>query len=211
MMNNISNKVFCTVLLSVALSISLNVASASAGCAKIKPTRPGEIYLLRGLANIFSLGLDTTGKQFSKYGIENCVFNHKHWRNLADDIVERARKGQASFPIVIIGHSLGANAAPKMATLIGQNNIKVSYVVMLDPVEPTKVGKNVQKIVNYYLPKRKDNKLYAGNSFKGNLENVNVKKFGGFDHFNIDENEDLRKTMYTYTLELSNAFAESAK
>ncbi|MBL4726133.1 MAG: hypothetical protein JKY83_05580 [Rhizobiaceae bacterium] len=139
------------------------------------------------------------------------MFNHKHWRNLADDIVERARKGQASFPIVIIGHSLGANAAPKMATLIGQNNIKVSYVVMLDPVEPTKVGKNVQKIVNYYLPKRKDNKLYAGNSFKGNLENVNVKKFGGFDHFNIDENEDLRKTMYTYTLELSNAFAESAK
>ena len=78
MMNNNLNKVFCTVLLSVALSISLNVASASAGCAKIKPTRPGEIYLLRGLANIFSLGLDTTGKQFSKYGIENCVFNHKH-------------------------------------------------------------------------------------------------------------------------------------
>lgn len=200
------------ILLAMVLMMSVNVVSAQAKCAKIKPTRPGEVYLLRGLANIFSLGLDTTGKQFSKYGIENCVFNHTHWRAIADDIVERARNGQASLPIVIIGHSLGANAAPRMATLLGKYNVKVSYVVMLDPVEPTKVGKNVQKIVNYYLPKKKkDNKLYPDKTFKGNLKNVNVQKFGGFDHFNIDENQDLRKTMYTYTLELSNAFAESAK
>ena len=199
-----------SIILIAATSLSFS-GSAHASCAKVKVKRPGEVYLLRGLANIFSLGLDQTGKQFSKFGIENCVFNHKHWRSLADDIIERAAKGQVSFPIVIIGHSLGAGVAPKMATLIGKYNVKVSYVVMLDPVEPTVVGKNVQKIINYYLPKRKkDNILRPGASFKGVLDNVNVKLWGGFDHFNIDENKDLKKTMYTYTLELSNAFAEAA-
>lgn len=203
--------------LSIALSavvaaMVLSPVAANANCANIKPKRPGEVYLLRGLANIFSLGLDQTGATFSKMGIRNCVFNHKHWRSLADDIVERAAKGQVSFPVVIIGHSLGAGVAPKMATLIGKFNNEVSYVVMLDPVEPTVIGKNVQRIVNYYLPKkRKSNILRAGRGFSGVLENVNVKKLGGFDHFNIDENKDLKKIMFTYTLELSNAFAEAAK
>jgi len=198
-------------VLSFAIALLGSASPASAKCAKIKPTRPGEVYLLRGLANIFSLGLDKTGKVFSGLGIENCVFNHKAWRGLADDIIERNRKRQVSFPIVIIGHSLGAGVAPKMATLLGKNNIEVSYVVMLDPVERTVIGKNVQKIVNYYLPKRKDTLVYGTPEFTGNLENVNVRKFGGFDHFNIDENENLRRAMYTYTLELSNGVAEGAK
>jgi len=197
---------------SLTIAILGSTQSAEAKCAKIKPTRPGEVYLLRGLANIFSLGLDQTGKKFSSLGIANCVFNHKSWRALADDIIERSRTGELSQPIIIIGHSLGAGVAPRMATLIGKHNIDVSYVVMLDPVEPTVVGKNVQKIVNYYLPKRrKNNLLRAGPGFTGNMENINVQKFGGFDHFNIDESEDLRRVMYTYTLELSNAYAEAAK
>lgn len=180
-----------------------------AECAKIKPTRPGEVYLIRGLANIFSLGLDASGKNYSKMGIENCVINHKYWRSIADDIVERNRKGQVSFPIVIIGHSLGANVTPELATLLGSYNIEVSYAVMLDPVKPTKVGKNVKKISNYYIPKRnKKKKLSPKSNFKGVLENIDVSKFGGFDHFNIDEDKRLRKAMYTYTLHLSNAFAE---
>jgi len=206
---NITKFVFA---LSLTIGTFAGTQSAQAKCAKIKPTRPGEVYLLRGLANIFSLGLDQTGKKFSSLGIANCVFNHKTWRALADDIIERSRTGQLSQPIIIIGHSLGAGVAPRMATLIGKYNIDVSYVVMLDPVEPTVVGKNVQKIVNYYLPKRrKSNLLRAGPGFSGNMENVNVQKFGGFDHFNIDESEDLRRVMYTYVLELSNAYAEAAK
>jgi hypothetical protein len=192
-----------------ALALLGNAIVAQAECAKIKPTRPGEVYLIRGLANIFSLGLDASGKNYSSMGIENCVINHKHWRSIADDIIERNRKGQVSFPIVIIGHSLGANVTPQLATLIGKYNIEVSYAVMLDPVEPTSVGKNVKKIVNYYIPKsNKNKKLSPAAGFTGVLDNVDVSKFGGFDHFNIDSDKRLQKAMYTYTLELSNAFAE---
>lgn len=202
------NKVIRNILQLVSaimLCATMDVAIAHAGCARIKPTKPGEVYLLRGLANIFSLGLDKTGKQFSKSGIENCTFNHNHWRALVDDIVERGRNKQISFPIVIIGHSLGANVAPQMATLIGKFNIPVSYVVMLDPVEATAVGKNVHEIANYYLPKRKDNKLYANADFKGKLENIDVSTDAGMGHFNIDENKKLRATIFEAALKISEA------
>ena len=181
------------------------VSTAQANCADIRPTKPGEIYFMRGLANIFSLGLDAFAKEISDLGIENCVFNHTHWQAVVNDVVERGYKNEVSEPVIIVGHSLGANIAPKMATIIGRHNIPVAYVVMLDPVEPTFVGKNVEEIRNYYLPKRNDNTLHPLQDFGGDLENVNVKRFGGFDHFNIDENRQLRDLMKSRIIDIINA------
>jgi hypothetical protein len=177
---------------------------AEANCAKIHPTQHGEVYLMRGLANIFSLGLDVYGQELSKHGIENCVYNHSYWQSLVNDIVERSYNGELSQPVMIVGHSLGANIAPKMATALAKNNIEVAYVAMLDPVEPTHVGGHVDEIFNYYLPKRnKDNKLYPSGNFDGYLENVNVAKFGGYDHFNIDEKAQLKEIILTRVIEKS--------
>jgi len=178
-----------------AIVWSAGSTASDAACARISPTKPGEVYLMRGLANIFSLGLDVYGKHLSEIGVENCVFNHSVWQSLVADVIERNYKGTLSPPIMIVGHSLGANIAPKMATEIAKHGIPVAYVAMLDPVEPTVVGGNVGFIINYYLPHRKDNRLYPGSDFTGQLENVNVAQFGGFDHFNIDEKSGLRSTI----------------
>ena len=135
---------------------------AQAACAKMTPTRPGEVYLWRGLANIFSLGMDEMGKQFTKMGIENCVYNHSGWNAAAQELVERHRKKEKiSYPIIIIGHSLGAGVSPEMATYLAERGIPVTYVVMYDPVVPTQVGGNVKTIVNYFIKKPdKDKTLY---------------------------------------------------
>lgn len=63
---------------------------------------------MRGLANIFSLGLDAFADEVSGLGIRNCVFNHSHWKTLAGEIIARDKQGKLSKPMVIIGHSLGA-------------------------------------------------------------------------------------------------------
>ncbi len=182
---------------------------AHAACAKITPTQPGEVYLMRGLANIFSLGLDQYGKELSGRGIENCVFNHSHWQSIVNDIVERSYRNAVSEPIMIVGHSLGAGVAPKMATSLARHNIAVAYVAMLDPVEPTQVGGEVEEIINYYLPKKKkDNKLYASSDFSGELDNVNPRKFGDIDHFNIDENRNLKGVILTKIVEYAKEPAE---
>ena len=205
------------VILSVAMSAAITLmtmpfsSEAQADCARIKPTRPGEVYLLRGLANIFSLGLDEMGKDLAKAGIENCVFNHSVWESLADDIKERSYKGEVSYPVIIIGHSLGAGAAPRLATRLGKQGIPVTYVVMFDPVEPTVVGANVLEIINYYLPKRKDNKLYPGQTFDGILENVNMTQYGGFTHLNIDKNKQLHRLIYEKIALMTEPAASSAQ
>jgi hypothetical protein len=175
---------------------------AHAACAKVTATQPGEVYLMRGLANIFSLGLDQYGKELSSRGIENCVFNHSHWQSIVNDIIERSYQNAVSEPIMIVGHSLGAGVAPKMATALARHNIAVAYVAMLDPVEPTQVGGEVEEIINYYLPKKKkDNTLYAASDFSGELDNVNPRKFGDIDHFNIDENPKLKGVILTKIIE----------
>lgn len=197
------------ILIALGVTFLSGTVSAQASCAKIEPTKPGEVYFMRGLANIFSLGLDAFAAEVSGHGIRNCVFNHSRWEVLVDEIIERERRGQLSKPLMIIGHSLGANIAPTMASAIGRAGIPVSYVVMLDPVEPTVVGANVLEIHNYYLPKRKDTKLYAGSTFEGILENYNLRIVGGFDHFNVDENRPLRDLMERRVLELSDAEAQA--
>ncbi len=55
----------------IAIALIGSPVTAQAKCAKVKVKRPGEVYLVRGLANIFSLGLDTSAKQYSKMGIRH--------------------------------------------------------------------------------------------------------------------------------------------
>ena len=83
---------------------------------------------------------------------------------------------------------------------------------MMDPVEPTRVGKNVQQIENYYLPKAKDTLLRPTQEFDGDLSNINLKQWRqGFDHFNIDEKKSLRSIIKKRILELvDNAMQEDA-
>ncbi len=55
--------------------------------------------------------------------------------------LERSKvKNGLSYPVIIIGHSLGAGVSPLMATYLAERGIPVSYVVMYDPVERTRVG-----------------------------------------------------------------------
>jgi hypothetical protein len=178
-----------------AAIIAGSTQQSFAKCAEISPTRPGEVYFLRGLANIFSLGLDVMAKKVSADGVENCVFNHHHWKALANDIIERNYQKQISLPIVIVGHSLGANVAPQLATNLGRHGIPVSYVVMLDPVEAERIGVNVKEVVNYYLPKSKETRVFGTSRFTGQIENINVSHTG-IDHFNIDENPALWNSIH---------------
>ncbi len=196
----------------IAFIIILVLANNQALAKDFKPTRPGEVYLLRGLANVFSLGMDEMGKKLRKFGIESEVYNHSHWQALADELIERSYEKEISFPIIIIGHSLGAGAAPKMATTLGLRGIPVKYVVMYDPVEPTLVGRNVNEIVNYYLPKNNNTNIVSPKQdFTGTLSNINVRPLGGFNHLNIDYNKEIRRVVYDEVLKYSDEQIEISK
>lgn len=194
---------FMTLCLAAVISLPDPASAKQRYVAK----RPGEVIFLRGLANIFSLGLDSLSDELKKYGVYSYVHNHKAWEEVGKQVIAKSRKGQLSYPIVIIGHSLGAGASPKLATMLGREGIAVQYMVMLDAVEPLPVTNYVVDAINYYLPKRRgQNLITASKNFEGEYKNVNVKeRLQGIDHFNIDENEILRGQITKRVFELVEA------
>lgn len=157
--------------------------------AKGHVTRSGEVYLMRGLANVFSRGIDSMAEDMRAKGIDASNFSYKHWEPIARDIVARAKDNEVSYPIVIIGHSLGGNESSKFANYLASRGVRVELVVTFDPVETGRVGANIGKVVNYYLPmETKDNRVLPAGDFNGKLENIDVTSDASITHTNVEKN-----------------------
>lgn len=186
----------------------------SEGQAKAKPvaatvtrskshvSRSGEVYLMRGLLDVFSRGMDTLAGRMRAKGFDAISYNHSNWMPYAEDIVARAKRKQVSYPIIIMGHSLGGNEAPKMANYLGARGIKTSLVVAFDPTEHQVVGKNVKTVINYYLPNGR-NTFDKSFGFKGSLKNINVSHIPNIEHTNVEKNTGLQNKSIARAMKLS--------
>jgi hypothetical protein len=184
-------------------------STSASGLARADVSRfnyTGEVYLLRGLANVFSTGLDEMNEKFRRRGVNSRVDNHAVWQAWADDIVARNQRGEVSYPIVIMGHSLGGNACVQMARYLGDRGIPVSFVAAFDPTITTEPGQNVAEVVNYYLPNGKKgmdaNVVIEGPGFNGEIDNVDVTPIEGITHFNVEKNPQLQVRVMTKTMAL---------
>ncbi|MGC2075971.1 MAG: hypothetical protein WA728_08070, partial [Xanthobacteraceae bacterium] len=90
---------------------------ASPGGAQPPPR--GHVYPLRGLFNVFSLGMDSLAEELKRRGVYATVDNYADWQTLADQAATDYKAGKES-PIILIGHSLGADAVMKMAAYLGR-------------------------------------------------------------------------------------------
>jgi pimeloyl-ACP methyl ester carboxylesterase len=164
----------------------------------------GEVYLLRGLANVFSTGLDVMNDRMRAKGINSRVDNHSVWQAWADDIVQRAQAGKVSYPVVIMGHSLGGNASVQMARYLGDRGVKVTYVAAFDPTITTEPGPNVEKVDNFFIPNRRDgnpvNVVVEGPGFTGTIANIDVTPMQGVDHFNVEKQPQLQDRVITIAM-----------
>ena len=169
-----------------------------------KITRTGEIYLLRGLANVFSRGMDTMGAKMVRKGLDARVYNHTAWKDLANNILLRKKRKKISYPIVIMGHSLGADASTMMAKYLGDRGVRVDYVVAFDPTIRTSVGKNVKRVINYYLPNEKrTNIVVKAPGFKGTIKNINVSGNPSITHTNVEKNPKFHNQVINRTYNLT--------
>lgn len=166
---------FC---LAVLVCLSAFVSHPSSASAE------GHIYLLRGLANIFSTGLNTLNEELIRRGYDSTVHNHVAYESLADEAAKLQKSGKG--PIVIIGHSLGADAAIAMAESMKDKNARVALLVLFGPGYSTAVPSNVSQVVNYYGGGAKVTK---GPGFSGSITNINTDNQTGVNHFNVEKIE----------------------
>lgn len=147
----------------------------------------GKVYLMRGLANVFSLGMDTMADKLRARGINATVYEYGQWPQLADDAVAWSRANRRA-PVVIVGHSLGADAAIQMAERMTALGMAPRLVITFDPVGVTQIGRSGGRFINFYQSNNGFGKhLTTTAGFSGRLVNRNLDNMPAIDHFNIEK------------------------
>jgi len=161
---------------------------ANSGSAEPKGQPKAHVYLLRGLMNIFSLGMDSLGEELQKRGVYATVHNHSEWQQLAQSAAAAYRAGNES-PIILIGHSLGADSVMAMADYLDHNGVPVALVVPFDGTQSFAAPKNVSRLLN--LTQRDYAYMKAGVGFHGTLSNVDLSGDPSISHTTIDKSPRL--------------------
>ncbi len=165
---------------------------ASSKNANLRGKAPSNIYLLRGFGDVFSKGLDAIGAKLQKRGINAQVKSHSNWQSITREIIMN-RKRHGRKPVVLIGHSLGANAVLKIGRQLKRNRIRVDYMATFAATNPVPVSSNVRRITNYYFKKDGWGKpVKRGAGFRGVLKNIDFSGNKSIGHFNIDEQPKLQ-------------------
>jgi hypothetical protein len=134
----------------VACSI-LNPNPVSAESLRYQANAHAHVYLLRSFL-VFSSGIYDLAANFRIQDINATVHNHLEWPFLAEQAVRNYREGLED-PIIIIGHSSGADAALSMADRLAQAGVAPSLVVTLDPVGSAAIDGRIDRVVNLYICK----------------------------------------------------------
>lgn len=176
----------CLLLLS-AVAISPTTARA----APSQAAATTHVYLLRGVLNIFSLGLDTIGARLEAQGIPVTVANFVSWSSLADEAATAYRAGRLKT-IVLVGHSSGATALPDMIAKLNRLGVPVKLAIGLDSVFKTKLSTGAERYINIYIGDGPGEPVKRADGFRGKLDNVDVRGTG-VGHISIDKNEAIQR------------------
>ena len=177
--------------------------------------RAGNVYLLRGWIGIFSYGINDLGDKINKDGVRASVYQDDQWHALADTIRAKYKGARTAEPLVLIGHSFGADDVVRVAQELAPANVTVDLLVTLDPVTPPDVPPNVKRVVNLYqsngawdkVPAFRGVPLKLAEGSHAQLVNADVKKDRtdllepGTDHFNIEKKGKIHQEVLKYVLE----------
>jgi len=166
--------------------------------------RTGDVYIMRGLMDVFSQGMDALGEKLKAKGFQANVTNHSSWSVIARKITERYKAAKYPEPVFLIGHSLGADAVILLSERLAKNGVPVSLAVTFDPVHPRPVPKNVKRFINYYQSNNGwGAAVKPGPGFKATLVNNDLKDRSDIHHTSIDKADFLHSKVVNEMVRLS--------
>jgi len=205
----------------------LALALASVGCQGLTPgkaewvradsdqPRAGNVYLIRGLIGVFSTGMDDLAVKLNERGIRAHVFQDAQHSLLSDAIIRNYRDKPNREPLVLIGHSYGADGVVRAARAVGEKGIEVDLLITLDPTIPPNVPRNVKATYDFFQPQPTDFiPLFRGVPLKqdpdatGKLVNIDLRKDrrdlldAGTNHINIDKSPKVHEEILRLVMEV---------
>ena len=157
-----------------------------------QPANGAKVYMLRGVLNIFSLGLDGIASQLEAQGIPVEVTNYVGWSAVADEAAADYRSGKVRT-VILVGHSSGATVLPDMVERLNQLGVPVKLVIGLDSVFRTSLSGRVGRYVNYYIGNGNGEPVARAKGMHGELDNVNVQNVPGVGHITIEKNQIMQR------------------
>jgi pimeloyl-ACP methyl ester carboxylesterase len=146
----------------------------------------------------YSLGLDVLRDKLRARGIEasthveGVLIPHTNVRSLAAQAIEAARAGRR---LMLLGHSMGADAAVKIAARLERKNFAVDLLIGFDPTKfacPL-VPRNVKRALCYYQKEFGDylgrGRFHPGAEFAGECLNERVP----FRHKKMDDAPEMHE------------------
>ena len=168
----------------LALAYSLTADAATSA-------QRGSVYLMRGFANVLSRGLDDLNAKLHRRGVNSTILSYTDEYAVAEAIEQRYAKGKGTLPVILIGHSFGADATLRVSARLAEKKIPVALIIDFDPVTDIAVSANVNRVINFYEPIG-GLRLNPGRGFRGRLDNIDVSKSDPtIGHFNIEKNYQL--------------------
>ncbi len=163
-----------------------------------------QVFVMRGgLGGLFSKGMNRLQSTLEKdYNIhaESTIWYKQ--TILSDYIIKHYGTKTLPGPIILAGHSLGANDQIKVATALNKAHIPVALLIIVDATSPRKIPPNVKYVLNVYKPSHvpvfKGLAVVAMDPSQTKVENINVATLPNcsVNHFNLE------KHPYTQTLML---------
>jgi hypothetical protein len=179
--------------MAIAVLLLLSVGASHAHAMRnSSAASTAHVYLLRGVLNIFSLGLDDIAAQLRAQGIPVTVANFASWSSLADEAAAGYRSGRIKT-IILVGHSSGATALPDMVAKLDKLGAPVTLAIGLDSVFRTKLSGRVGRYVNFYIANGNGEPVARTAQLQGKLENINVQNVPGVGHMSIEKNQIMQR------------------
>jgi hypothetical protein len=144
------------------------------------------VLLLRGWFGVFSTGMDGLASELKAKGIKAEVTGHLYWSTAVKEILKERATGKAG-PLVLVGHSQGANNVIDMARSLEGQKVSVDLLVTLAPFMQNPVPANVLHAINYYQSPGWGEPLTTDSGFHGKLSNINVSDDWTIAHISIDK------------------------
>jgi len=172
------------------LALVVAVMVLALGDATLAAGTP-RVILLRGWFGVFSMGLDTVTDQLRGQGINAEVAGHLSWQNEVGEILRERAAGRTG-PLILVGHSQGANNVIDMARALEPSHVTVDLLITLSPFMQNRVPLNVAKAINYFQAPGWGQPLEAEPGFRGKLINVNLADDPTISHIGIDKSTKIQ-------------------
>lgn len=191
-----------SILALVAAGGLLLLASANRAYSQAAIADSADIYLLRGLFNIYSLGMDSLAAKLQAQGYAPTVATWDSAPAIAERIIANHSRGDTRH-VVLIGHSLGSNAVIQIANQLAQQGIPVDLAVTFDVTEPLTVPANVARYINFYQRNGFGRPASPAPGFSGEFSNLDLSADTNLNHTNIDESPQLQQFVMNRVYELT--------